>query len=63
LAKGQVKRVGYKLASFYRWGPCDPDLYGSFKDYFKPGTVELEVRAALLQDLAGEPGRTDESRP
>jgi hypothetical protein len=48
LPKGQPRELEYRLASFYRWGPGNPDRYGSFKDYFKPGEVELEIRAVIF---------------
>jgi hypothetical protein len=48
LSKGQTKRIDYRSTSFYRWGPGNPDRYGSFKEYFKPGSIELEVRAVLF---------------
>jgi hypothetical protein len=50
LPKGHSRKLQYRLRSFYRWGPCGPDLYGSFRDYFKPGTEEVEVRAVLFHD-------------
>jgi len=48
LPRGHASKLEYRLTSFYRWGPCNPDRYGSFKDYFKPGGVELEVRAVIF---------------
>jgi hypothetical protein len=43
----QVRRLEYPLNSFYSWGP-DAPMDGSFRDCFKPGDVELEVRAEIF---------------
>lgn len=50
LPKGQSVTLDYRLTSFYRWGPCGPDRYGSFRDYFKPGEVEIKVHVAIFTE-------------
>jgi hypothetical protein len=47
LKAGQVKNVEYPLMLFYPWGPCSPRA-GNFKECFKPGESELEVRAEVF---------------
>lgn len=47
LKVGQVKSVEYPLTLFYRWGPGSPKD-GNFKECFKPGDNELEVRAEVF---------------
>lgn len=47
LKVGQVKSVEYPLMLFYRWGPDSPKD-GNFKECFKPGDSELEVRAEVF---------------
>ena len=54
LKPGQVRTLEYPLMLFYRWGPCNP-MDGNFKECFKPGDTELEVRAEVV--VIGKTGR------
>ena len=47
LKRGEVRTLEYPLMLFYRWGPCSP-MDGNFKECFKPGDTELEVRAEIF---------------
>jgi hypothetical protein len=47
LKAGQVKNVEYPLMLFYPWGPDSPRA-GHFRESFKPGDSELEVRAEVF---------------
>ncbi len=54
LKAGQVKSVEYPLMLFYPWGPCSPRA-GNFRECFKPGDSELEVRAEVFVVEKGGP--------
>lgn len=45
----------YEMSQFYRWGPCGPDLYGSFLDYFTVGSSKLAMRVGWLPDMSANP--------
>jgi hypothetical protein len=45
----------YEMSQFYRGGPCGPDLYGSFLDYFTVGSSKLAMRVVWLPDMSANP--------
>ena len=60
----QSLQMPYALASFYRWGPCGPDRWGSILDYLKPGECEIAIRAMVAyEDIEPVKGRNIVSKP
>jgi hypothetical protein len=45
LKPGASVAVTYELADFYRWGPCGPDRWGQFVQYFQNGTTRMTMQA------------------
>jgi len=54
LSTGEATTVGYKLSTFWRWGPCGPDLGGHFSTYIRPGDCEVETSVWLLKSIGNQ---------